>query len=54
MSYIRGWLPGSKAQEDPVKSTDQEKSSSAKESSEGCLFSSVINHCVMVILVRCC
>ncbi len=46
MNYISsfgGWLPWSKAQEESVKSTEQESSPSAEESSEGAHFSSVIN-----------
>lgn len=43
MNYISSWFSGSKAQEESVKSTEQEKSPSAEESSEGAHFSSVIN-----------
>ncbi len=42
-STIGEWLPWSKVQEESVKSTEQEKSPSAEESSEGAHFSSVIN-----------
>ncbi len=43
ISSFGGWLTGSQAQEEPVKSTEQERSPSAEESSEGAHFSSVIN-----------
>ncbi len=43
ISSFGGWLTWSKAQEKSVKSTEQEKSPSAEESSEGAHFSSVIN-----------